>query len=79
MAFVSSNERQQNLQPMRKPLREAVHEMAQAFALTTQSYGQEPTRYIRLIKVPCCSSHQMLDSCLMFHARINKTFKPIIA
>ncbi len=51
-AFVESSERQHNLPAMPKLQRQAAHEMAQAFALTTQSFGQEPNRHIRLFKVP---------------------------
>ena len=50
-AFVESSERQHNLPAMPKLQRQAAHEMAQAFALTTQSFGQEPNRHIRLFKV----------------------------
>lgn len=63
MAFVESSARQHNLPAMIKRQREAAHEMAQAFALTTQSFGQEPNRYVRLLKVAlpesysfCCGS-----------------------
>ena len=51
VAFVESSERQHNLPVMPKAQREAAHQMAQAFALTTQSFGQEPNRHIRLLKV----------------------------
>ena len=51
IAFVESPERQHNLPAMPKAQREAAHQMAEAFGLITQSYGQEPNRHIRLIKV----------------------------
>lgn len=51
LAFVDSNGRQHNMPAMARPQRQAVHLMAQAFALTTQSFGQEPNRHVRLLKV----------------------------
>ena len=51
VAFVESSARQHNLPAMTKQQREIAHEMAQAFSLTTQSFGQDPSRHIRLFKV----------------------------
>lgn len=61
IAFVESSERQHSLPAMPKAQREAAHQMAEAFALTTQSFGQEPNRHIRLLKVLTShSSHTLM-------------------
>ena len=50
VGFVESDVRQHNLPPMEKEQRLAVYQIATAFSLTTQSFGQFPNRYVRLLK-----------------------------
>jgi hypothetical protein len=50
-AFVESAATQHSLPAMQRSQRKVVHQMAQAFSLATQSFGQEPDRHLRLLKV----------------------------
>ena len=49
--FVRCKDARQDLPVMPKTQRKIVHELAAAYGLTTQSYGQEPTRNLRVFRV----------------------------
>ena len=49
--FVRCKDARQDLPVMPKTQRKIVHELAAAYGLTTQSYGQEPSRNLRVFRV----------------------------
>ena len=54
--FVRCKDARQDLPVMPKTQRKIVHELAAAYGLTTQSYGQEPSRNLRVFRVSLSSS-----------------------
>lgn len=48
--FIDSNEQELELEPMNSFRRRLVHNVAKTFNMETESRGEEPTRYVALIK-----------------------------
>lgn len=51
-AFVASNEQRRSMQPMLRDERAFVSQLAPEYGVATVSRGQEPRRYVELLKVP---------------------------